>query len=201
VDIAELPVDELRRRIAAVFQNFVTYELTVAENIGVGDMERMHERPAIRRAAAEAGIHDALTALHRGYDTLLSRVFFDDAEGQAGTMLSTGQAQRLAVARAFFRDRVSLVILDEPAAGLDPDAEHELHCRLRELRRHHTTLLISHRLAAVREAESIAVLDGGQIIETGSHDELIANGGRYAAMFRLQAAGYADLPDGSVALD
>jgi ATP-binding cassette subfamily B protein len=124
-------------------------------------------------------------------------VFFADEEGQAGTMLSTGQAQRLAVARALFRDRVSLVILDEPAAGLDPDAEHELHCRFRELRRQHTTLLISHRLAAVREAQTIAVLDRGQIIETGSHDELIAYDGRYAAMFRVQAAGYASLPDDS----
>jgi ATP-binding cassette, subfamily B, bacterial len=199
VNITELSLHDLRRRIAVVFQDFVTYELTGAENIGVGDVERMHELLAVQRAAAEAGIHDAMTALDRGYDTLLSRVFFADEKGQAGTTLSTGQAQRLAVARALFRDRdrVSLVILDEPASGLDPDAEHELHCRFRELRRHHTTLLISHRLAAVREAETIAVLDRGQIIETGSHDELIANGGRYAAMFRVQAAGYAGLSDDS----
>jgi ATP-binding cassette, subfamily B, bacterial len=199
VDIAQMPVDDLRRRIAVVFQDFVTYELTGAENIGVGDVERMHERPAVQRAAAEAGVHDTMTALSNGYDTLLSRVFFADAEGQAGTMLSTGQAQRLAVARALFRDRdrVSLVMLDEPAAGLDPDAEHQVHCRFRELRRQHTTLLISHRLAAVRDADTITVLDHGQIIETGSHDELIANGGRYAAMFRIQAAGYASLPDDS----
>ncbi|QFY14220.1 ATP-binding cassette domain-containing protein [Nonomuraea phyllanthi] len=159
----------------------------------LGDMER------IRGAAVRAGIDGTLSRLPRGYDTLLTRLFFGDSENddpQNGVMLSGGQWQRVALARAFLREKRELMILDEPNAGLDPDAEHEVHDRLRAIRAGRGSLLISHRLSAVRDADLIVVLSDGVITEQGRHADLLAAQGAYARMFTVQAAGYTEEPGG-----
>lgn len=195
VDLRELGVAPLRDRIGAVFQDFMHYDLTAAENIGIGDTARMHDRDAVTGAARRAGVHDIVAGLPHGYDTLLSTIFTseaDEGDPATGMLLSGGQWQRVALARAFMRDGRDLLILDEPAAGLDAQAEHEMHERLRTHREGRTSVLISHRLGTVRSADAIAVLDGGRIAEQGSHSQLMAANGVYARLFRLQATDYQD---------
>ncbi len=189
-DLRSLEVGSLRRRVATVFQDFMEYDLTAAENVALGDVERLDDRAAVETAAAGAGVDAKLRALPRGYDTLLSRIFADGED--AGVELSGGQWQRIAVARMLMRPDPDLLILDEPSAGLDAEAEHELHQRLLERRAGTTSVLISHRLSAVAMAERIVVLAGGRIIESGAHAELLAAGGEYARLFTLQASGYRD---------
>lgn len=192
-DLRELDVVGLRRRLSVVFQDFMGYDLSAAENIGVGDLERLADRAAVTAAARSAGCHATLAALPAGYDTLLSRIFLDDAAAEdprIGVSLSGGQWQRVAVARSLLRDERDLLILDEPTAGLDAEAEHQVHLRLRALRQGRTSLLISHRLSTVRDADLVVVLDGGRVVEQGSHESLMAAGGRYARLFHLQARGY-----------
>ncbi len=136
--------------------------------------------------------------LPNGYGTLLSRIFFDRNadDPEAGVILSGGEWQRLALARGLMRDDRDLLILDEPSSGLDAEAEHAIHRRLCRLRAGRTTLLISHRLGSVRDADMIYVLSGGQITEQGTHQELMAAEGEYNRLFTLQASGYAeDDPD------
>lgn len=197
IDIREVDPAELRQRIAAVFQDFMQYELSAAENIGVGDLAQRTDRAAIVEAARKAGIHDRLIALPRGYSTQLTRTFFSgseaaDDEAEDGVLLSGGQAQRLALARALLRDGCDLMILDEPSSGLDAAAEYEVHHALRRYRQGRTSVLISHRLGALRDADQLIVLDDGVIVEQGSHAELLAVGGIYATLFRMQADGYQD---------
>ncbi|WP_028922179.1 ABC transporter ATP-binding protein [Pseudonocardia acaciae] len=196
VDLRDVPVEQLRQRVSGVFQDYMHYELTAAENIAVGDLAALGDRDRIRWAARRIGMHDVLTALPHGYDTLLSRIFFDGDEANGtnrGVQLSGGQWQRLALARALLRDRRDLMILDEPSSGLDAEAEHEIHSRLREHRRDRTSLLISHRLAAIREADLIAVLADGAVTEIGDHSGLMAANGVYANLFAMQAAGYREV--------
>lgn len=193
VDIRDIQIADLRRRIGAVFQDFMNYDLTAAENIALGDIDALSDRERIVAAAQLAGAHDMLSDLPRGYDTMLTRMFLseeDRGDPQTGVVLSGGQWQRLALARSFLRDRRDLLILDEPSSGLDAVAEHEVHTRLREHRGGRTSVLISHRLGAVRGADNIVVLGDGAILEQGTHEELMATEGRYAELFRLQAAGY-----------
>ncbi|MGC4937315.1 ABC transporter ATP-binding protein [Kribbella sp. DT2] len=198
IDLRDLEVTELRRRLGAVFQDFMCYELTAAENIAFGEVDGTAElapghRPRVREAAHRAGIDSTLELLPRGYDTMLSRMFFNEQDKDdpaTGVLLSGGQWQRVALARAFLRDRRDLLILDEPTSGLDAEAEHEIHTSLAAHRAGRTSVLISHRLGAVRDADRIAVLVDGRVAELGSHDTLVSTGGTYARLFELQAGGY-----------
>ncbi|WP_018352562.1 ABC transporter ATP-binding protein [Longispora albida] len=193
VDLRDVPVAELRQRIGAVFQDYMEYDLTAGENIAVGDLSAVDDRARLEQAARWAGIHERLAALPSGYETLLSRIFVSEADKedpQTGVVLSGGQWQRLALARAFLREGRDLMILDEPSAGLDAEAEHEVHVQLKRHRAGRTSLLISHRLGAVRDADLIVTLEGGRVVEQGGHAVLSAGDGPYARLFRLQAAGY-----------
>ncbi|GIJ28691.1 multidrug ABC transporter permease [Micromonospora qiuiae] len=192
-DIRDLSPEELRHRMSVVFQDFMRYDLTAAENVGMGDITAMGEPRRLEQAARMAGVHETLTALPAGYRTQLSRVFHGGLNGSdesIGVQLSGGQWQRVALARAFLRDRRDLLILDEPSSGLDPAAEYELSARLREHRAGQTSILISHRLGTIRDADVIVTLVDGRVAEEGSHDELMRRGGHYAELFRLQARGY-----------
>lgn len=182
-DVREYQRTGLRDSIALIFQDFIRYQLTARENIGFGRADAAGDLDAVVRAARQAGAHEYLQQLPQGYETILSRMF------KGGRDLSIGQWQRVAIARAFFRD-APFIILDEPTASLDPRAEHELFESLRELLAGRTVLFISHRLSTVRSADRIYVLHEGEIIEHGTHDELMAAGGRYSELFSLQAAAY-----------
>lgn len=198
VDLRQFVPTDLRRRIGAVFQDYMHYDLTAAENIALGDLDALHDRDRIHAAAEQAGIHRRLATLPHGYDTLLSRMYFPETSGtsaETGVQLSGGQWQRVALARAFLRDQYELVILDEPSSGLDAEAEYEIHNSLRRHRSGRTSLLISHRLNTVRDADTIVVLDGGRIVEQGDHSSLLEIGGTYARLFTRQSDGYREQPD------
>ncbi|WP_149549531.1 ABC transporter ATP-binding protein [Streptomyces marokkonensis] len=190
VDIRRIPVKELRRRLGAVFQPYMEYDLTAAENIAIGDTRALDDRPRLKGAARRAGIDGVISALPRGYDTMLSKTLTRADDTSAGALLSGGQWQRLALARALLRERPDLLILDEPSSGLDAEAEHDIHLRLARYRAGRTSLLISHRLAAVRDADRIVVLHDGRIEEEGRHQDLVDAKGTYARLFTLQAKGY-----------
>ena len=195
VDLRDLDPVQLRARIAGVFQDFVSYELSAAENIGIGDVEALADRSRIETAARDAGVDDILRTLPHGYDTMLSRIYFagDELNGNTpGTMLSGGQWQRVAIARSFLRGGRDLLILDEPSARLDAEAEHEVHQGFQRLRDGGTSLLVSHRLGTIRDADVILVLDAGVVAQAGPHDQLVEEPGPYAELFSLQAAGYRD---------
>jgi len=181
VDAAELDPAEVRDSIAVIFQDFVRYLLPARANIGVGRHERIDDLEGIVEASRASGAHPFLGPL--GYETRLGKQFL------GGRELSTGQWQRVALARAFFRD-APFVILDEPTAALDPRAEHALFASIRDLLGGRAVLLISHRFSSVREADRIIVLDRGRIIEEGTHATLMDLDGRYAELFRMQAAAY-----------
>ncbi|WP_033263118.1 ABC transporter ATP-binding protein [Amycolatopsis vancoresmycina] len=192
VDLRDVPHALLRDRISAVFQDHMNYDMTAAENIALGDLSAWDDRARLVGAATRAGAHDRIAALPRGYDTPLTRIF--EIGTSAGVVLSGGQWQRLALARSLVREGRDLMILDEPSSGLDPEAEHEVHASIREHRQGRTSLLISHRLSAVRDADRIAVLEDGRITELGTHESLLADGRGYARLFRLQADGYQAVP-------
>ena len=180
---SELDPVVVRDAIAVIFQDFVRYLLPARENIGAGRHQRFFDLEAIVEAARHAGADGFLSRLPQGYETTLGKEF------SGGCDLSIGQWQRVALARAFFRD-APFVILDEPTAALDPRAEYELFQSIRSLFRGRAVLLISHRFSSVRTADRIYVLKGGEIVEQGSHDELMASNGIYAELFTLQAAAY-----------
>jgi ATP-binding cassette, subfamily B, bacterial len=185
VDLATCNPDQVRDAVAVIFQDFVRYFLSAAENIGLGRHERYDDRSRILAAARDAGADSFVSTLEKGYDTKLGPQFL------GGSDLSVGQWQRIALARAFFRD-ASFIILDEPTAALDARAEYELFESIRTLGAGRTVLLISHRFSSVRTADRIYVLDKGLIVEGGNHDELMAKNGLYAELFTLQAAAYTD---------
>ncbi|GAA4983263.1 ABC transporter ATP-binding protein [Actinopolymorpha pittospori] len=176
-----------RSRIGVIFQEFVRYELPLRENVGFGNLSLTGEEEVLRRALADAGGADLLATMPLGWDTVLARGY------EGGRDLSGGQWQKVALARALtaIRGGAGLLILDEPTANLDVRAETELFDRFLELTRDTTTILVSHRLASVRHADRIVVIDDGRIVEDGTHDELRALGGRYDRMFGLQAQRFA----------
>jgi len=176
--------DALRRRVGVIFQDFVQYQFIVGENIGVGDVRAFDDEPRWREAA-ERGMADVfIDALPKQYQTQLGK-WFDD-----GHELSLGQWQKVALARAFMRRDADILVLDEPTASMDAAAEAQIFERFRALTDDRIAVVISHRFSTVRMADTIAVLADGAIVEQGTHNELIARGGRYAELFFLQARGY-----------
>ena len=182
-DTREVDSRELLGHTAIVFQDFIRYALSAGDNIALGRHEHAQDMAAIVRAAERAGADRDIGSLPEGYQTLLGPAFID------GTDLSCGQWQRVALARTFFRN-APLVILDEPTASLDAKAEHELFARIGELFADRSVLLISHRFSTVRSADRIYVLNEGYVVESGTHEELVAAGGTYAELFTLQASPY-----------
>lgn len=185
VDIREYDPVELRTRISAMFQDYVTYQGTAAENIGLGDLTRLEDRPHIEGSARRAGADERIERLPQGYDSPLGR-WFDQ-----GVSLSGGEWQKIALARAFQRE-APILVLDEPTSALDARAEHDLFSRLRELSEGRTTLYISHRFSTVRQAERILLLEHGKVAEYGTHEELMTARAGYAELFTLQAQAYLD---------
>jgi ATP-binding cassette subfamily B protein len=183
VDVRDFDVDDWRRRIGVIFQDFNRYELSAAENIGWGAIEVSTDRDRVRQAARRAGVLATLDGMPSGLDTPLSRLYRDGAD------LSGGQWQRVAIARALFAldSGAGILVLDEPTAALDVRAEVAFFDRFVELTRGVTSVLISHRFSSVRNADRIVVLELGRVVEDGTHDELLELGGRYAELFRLQA--------------
>jgi ATP-binding cassette, subfamily B, bacterial len=183
VNVKDMDPEDLRSRFGAVFQDFVRYQFNVAENIGLGHVASIEDRERIRQAAEQGGAHGVIEALPQQYETMLGGWF------DKGIELSGGQWQKLAVSRAFMRD-AEVLILDEPTASVDAEAEHALFERFQVLAANRITLVISHRFSTVRMADRIAVLHNGQVEELGNHAELMALNGRYAHLFNLQARGY-----------
>ncbi|MBK7858125.1 MAG: ABC transporter ATP-binding protein [Archangiaceae bacterium] len=192
VPISQLQTELLLARVAVTFQDFMTWDLSAAENIGLGNLAHLTDVARIRRAAAQVGIDGRLEGLSSGYQTLLSRMLTDEA-GSEGALLSGGEWQRVAIARCLMREDVDLMILDEPSSGLDAEAEAELHQALEANAPGRARLLISHRLGCLRHADTLVVLADGVVAERGTHAELIARRGHYARLFALQARGYQEL--------
>jgi ATP-binding cassette subfamily B protein len=186
-DLEEFDARSWQRRLAVIHQDYVRYELDAAANIGLGAPDRMDDTAAMGRAIEWAGATDVIAALPDGLATVLSSRY------SGGVDLSGGQWQRIALARALFAVQAgaSVLVLDEPTAQLDARAEVAFFDRFLELTRGLTTVVISHRFSTVRRADRIAVLDGGQITERGSHEDLMAAGGQYAELFKLQARRFA----------
>ncbi len=183
VDLREYDLDDLHSEIGVIFQDFMRYEMTARENIAVGRIETPHTPDEIEHAAEKSLAAGVIAKLMGGYDQMLGRRF------DGGVDLSGGEWQKLALARAYLRDS-QLLILDEPTAALDARSELEVFERFAELTQGKMALLISHRFSTVRMADRIVVLESGRLVEEGSHSQLVALGGRYAAMFEMQAASY-----------
>jgi ATP-binding cassette subfamily B protein len=183
IDLREYDLGDLHSEIGVIFQDFMRYEMTARENIAVGRVEVPHTAEELEYAAQRSLASEIIAKLHGGYDQMLGRRF------EGGVDLSGGEWQKLALARAYLRD-AQLLILDEPTAALDARSEFEVFQRFAELTHGKMSLLISHRFSTVRMADRIVVLEAGQLVEEGSHSQLIALGGRYAAMFEMQAASY-----------
>jgi ATP-binding cassette subfamily B protein len=181
-NVQQIDPRSLRRAMSAVFQQFVRYQLTLGENVGLGQPGRMGDRACLEEAGERAGISDLVRALTEGHETLLG-------PDVGGVDLSGGQWQRVAIARAFFRD-AAVLVLDEPTAALDPLAELAVFERFAELAQGRAAVLISHRLGMARLADRVLVLARGRVVEHGTHEELLRAGAAYATLFRAQARWY-----------
>ena len=183
-DLAEWEEQALRERIGVIFQDFTRYQMLVGENVGAGDERYFEDEPRWREAAEKGMASAFIDTLPAGYQTQLGKWFKDGRE------LSGGQWQKIALARSFMRTRADILVLDEPTAAMDAQAEADIFEHFRQLAKDRITILISHRFSTVRMADHIAVLDRGHIVESGSHEELMRLDGRYAHLFALQARGY-----------
>jgi ATP-binding cassette subfamily B protein len=183
VDLRDYDVEDLHREVGVIFQDFMRYDMTARENIGVGRIENLSNDGALRYAARQSRADEVLGKLPRDLDQMLGRRF------EGGVDLSGGEWQKFAIARAYLRD-AQLLILDEPTAALDAAAELQVFERFAELTEGRTVLLISHRFSTVRIADRIVVIEGGRVSEQGTHRQLIDCGGRYARLFEMQAANY-----------
>lgn len=183
-DLADWDEVDLRRRVGVIFQDFSQYQFALRENVGFGSVEHLADDARIGRAVERGGAREFVASLTAGLETQLGHWFNDGAE------LSGGQWQRVGLARAFMREEADILVLDEPTAALDAEAEHAIFERFRTLARGRTAILISHRFPTVRMADRILVIEQGTIREQGSHEELLKNGGIYARLFSLQAEGY-----------
>src|SRR5262245_15671086 len=187
--LARMPAGEWRDRLAGAFQDFFRFEFRAAQTVGLGDVPRLDDQPAVLTAVDRAGASDVVARLSAGLDTQLGPTW------PGGVELSFGQWQKLALARGFMRDRPLLLILDEPTAALDAETEHALFERYASAARGvsddgRITILVSHRFSTVRMADRIIVMDGAKVVEMGTHEELIAKGGQYAELYGIQAAAY-----------
>ena len=182
-DLREYDLDELRGHIGVIFQDFVRFHFTAGENIAMGRIAAAEDRERVRTAAERSLADQVVARLPGGYEQPLGKRF------REGLDLSGGEWQKIAIARAYMRD-ADILILDEPTAALDARAEYEVFQRFRDLSRRKTAVLISHRFSTVRMADRIIVLEGGRVVEAGSHEALVSSRGRYAELFELQAAGY-----------
>lgn len=187
-DIREFDPQELRWHLGAIFQDFAHYDLSIYENVGLGNVSQIEDRLRIEEAARKAGLHERIERLPLGYDSILSRML---ANPEESIDFSGGEWQKLALARMFLRD-ADLLILDEPTASLDAQAEYELYQQFRQLMHGRTCLLITHRFSTVRMADRIAVLEHGRISECGTHAELITCQGTYAQLYTVQAEMYTE---------
>lgn len=189
--LARMRADAWRERLAGAFQDFFRFELPARQSVGVGDVPRLDEEPAVVRAVERAGADDVVARWPAGLDTQLGPTW------PGGVDVSFGQWQKLALARGFMRDHPLLLVLDEPTAALDAETEHALFERYAEAARRDAraedgriTILVSHRFSTVRMADLIVVLDGARLVEVGTHEELMERGGPYAELYGIQAAAY-----------
>ena len=194
-DLSRLPADEWRSRLAGAFQDFFRFEFLARQSVGLGDVPRLDEDAAVRTALDRAGATDVVDRLASGLDTQLGPTWPEGVE------VSFGQWQKLALSRGFMRDQPLVLVLDEPTAALDAETEHAIFERYAEALRGSAgtdhepangriSILVSHRFSTVRMADLIVVLDGARVVETGSHEELMAAGGTYAELYQIQAAAY-----------
>ena len=180
VDIRNIDPEEYRKLISVVFQDFMLYNLTAGENISMGNIAEMKSETKIKSSAATTGVHEMISNLPKGYDTVIGNLFDDSRE------LSWGEWQKIALARALYRD-APILILDEPSGALDADTEYDIFSRFREIVKGRTSILISHRFTNVTLADRIIVLVKGAIAETGTHEELMKRGGLYFTMYTKQS--------------
>jgi len=183
IDLREYDLEDLWRETGVIFQDFMRYDMTAGENIGIGKIEEINNTFRVRSAAQKSLAEQVIRKLPKNYEQVLGRRF------EGGVDLSGGEWQKMALARAYLRD-AQVLILDEPTAALDAKSEHEVFQRFAELTQGKMALLISHRFSTVKMADRILVLEHGQIAEQGNHEQLLLQGGRYAEMFELQAASY-----------
>jgi ABC-type multidrug transport system fused ATPase/permease subunit len=183
-DLQEWDIEVLQRRIGVIFQNFMRYQFTVGENVGVGDVEHLEDESRWHRATEQGTARSFIEAMPERFHTRLGRWF------RGGRELSGGQWQKIALSRAFMRSSADILVLDEPTSAVDAEAEVEIFNQLRTVTQQQMAILISHRFSTVRMADQIMVLMNGKILERGTHEELMQSAGHYAHLFELQAAGY-----------